>query len=51
LTYTIKYNATNKIVTLSITGLIKINQSMHILVEMVQKGRENNCSLFVLNGD
>ena len=51
MTYTIKYNAIDKIVTLSIIGLIKISQSMHILGEMVHKGRENNCNLFVLNGD
>lgn len=51
MTYTINYNAANKIVTLSIIGLIKISQSMHIVDEMVNKGRENNCHLFVLNGD
>ncbi len=51
MTYTIKYNATNKIVTLSIIGLIKISQSMHVLGEMVHKGRENDCNLFVLDCD
>ena len=51
MTYTINYNVTNKIVTLSIIGLIKISQSMHILGEMVHKGRKNNCNLFVLMGD
>ena len=51
MTYTINYNATKKIVTLSIIGLFKISQSLHILGEMAQKGRDNNCNLFILNGD
>jgi hypothetical protein len=38
-------------VTLSIIGLIKISQSMIVIDEMIQKGRINNCNLFVLDGD
>lgn len=51
MTYTINYCTTNKIVTLSIVGLVKMSQSMNIIDEMIHLGRENKCNLFVLNGD
>lgn len=50
MTYSIQYNATKKLVTLSIDGLIKLSQSLQIIGEMVKVGRENNCRLFVLDG-
>jgi hypothetical protein len=47
----IKYNAETKIVTLSILGLIKMSESLHIIGEMVHLGRDYDCRLFILNGD
>lgn len=51
MTYSIQFNAATKLVTLSIDGLIKLSQSLNIIGEMVKIGRENNCYLFMLDGD